>query len=111
MEFGVDFPPAFLSDHGDMSVTLCRQLCRGRLVSYAGLAGGTDCHCMSKESYMSGLTGVLPSECNIACPSNNQQRCGGFNTTNVYHVGKYLYLISHILQIRLTGNYSKLTIM
>lgn len=51
---------------------------------YAGVRDGVDCYCANSYSRY----GILPDmECNITCPGNLNENCGGNMKLSVYTTG------------------------
>ncbi|KAF6203252.1 hypothetical protein GE061_003670 [Apolygus lucorum] len=63
----------------------CINVCLQSSFPYAGVQYGTECFCGSSEPPSSAK---LPdSSCNMKCPADPKQACGGYYTVNVYQTG------------------------
>jgi hypothetical protein len=77
---GVGETEAAMEDHGDMTVTLCRELCRGRGRAYSAVTGGgASCHCFRDDAVLPPPDSArLPyGSCDGPCVGNVRQNCGG----------------------------------
>ena len=70
-----------------MSVTLCRQYCRGQGYRYAGVAVMRRCYCVTLTD-KSLLVATSHDQCDLNCSGDNAQRCGSLTNLNLYDVGK-----------------------
>ncbi|XP_073968810.1 xylosyltransferase oxt [Rhodnius prolixus] len=67
------------------SPTNCMNLCLQSGFPYAGVQYGSECFCGAVEPPSSAK---LPdSSCNMKCPADPRQACGGFYTVNIYQTG------------------------
>ncbi|XP_065557258.1 xylosyltransferase oxt-like isoform X2 [Artemia franciscana] len=71
--------------HDDNTVELCIDFCRdGMGAAYAGVEFGAECHCGYKINSIQELN---YRQCNIACPGDSLQNCGGDLAINVFSTG------------------------
>ncbi|KAL8964778.1 MAG: hypothetical protein Q9197_006808 [Variospora fuerteventurae] len=92
-----------LTTQSQLSVDSCLQACRGHGLEYGGIYNGQECYCSSLLPYpippSSGSTAgyttfsyygsnpgrtVSNSQCNVPCPANSAQTCGGPGFLQVY---------------------------
>ena len=75
-----------VADYNDMTVTLCRELCRGENHTHAALSRGVDCYCLDNEPSSSDQ--LAYTDCAYKCAGNANQHCGGeAGAVAVYFVG------------------------
>jgi hypothetical protein len=77
-------PVATLSS---LSPQLCTSLCRNAGYSYAGLQNGTRCSC---GDVFGSYGPALSNLCNIECPGDNSQRCGGSLYNSIFLTDFYV---------------------
>jgi len=77
-----------LAGHGDMSITLCRQICRGLTIQFAAVSNGKDCQCFTDDSGFE-LALVPLVNCNTPCSGHTTQICGSAEFMNVFDVSEY----------------------
>ena len=77
----------FLSNHGDMTITLCREMCRGNKFQFSATHNTTNCFCIQWEEFET-LVKANDSDCDKRCAGNYQQYCGSTGTVPVFFVGK-----------------------
>ncbi|XP_059173599.1 uncharacterized protein LOC131954094 [Physella acuta] len=68
-----------LKDYSSMSMTLCRQLCQAKPMSHLFISA-TDCICYDPQSspdVMSLFVNSSDALCDVPCPGNKLQKCGG----------------------------------
>ena len=89
-----------ISNYSDMTVTLCRELCRGENHTHAAVSRGTDCYCLDDEPSPSAQ--LAYTDCMYTCAANANQNCGGeADVVAVYFIGEYA---SYILEeVHLSG--------
>ena len=94
--FPIPSQTPFLSNYGDMTVTLCRELCRGSLYTYAALSVPSDCFCFN--SHPDETTRLPYRDCTVKCKGNAAQYCGGNTAAAIHFVGKFLicWLVSPV---------------
>ena len=75
-------------DYTDISVAKCRKYCKG--FKYFAVQYGKNCFCGNKlHSDLLGLGKKAPdSDCNMACPGNASETCGGLWRNSLYAVGR-----------------------
>ncbi|KAL8714768.1 MAG: hypothetical protein Q9220_001281 [cf. Caloplaca sp. 1 TL-2023] len=91
----------------NLTVEVCQTACRGHGFKYSGTYNGAECYCASRLPYpstpVSGSTAgglgafagtnpggtVADSQCNVACPANSAETCGGPGTLQVYRDTSY----------------------
>ena len=73
-----------------MTPQVCFHEClnQGQNIKFYGIKNGTDCYCGSKLSYHGDFNGyeVPRSACNINCPGDPRQKCGGASELNLYSI-------------------------
>ncbi|KAI4134301.1 MAG: hypothetical protein LQ341_006048 [Variospora aurantia] len=99
-----------LTSQSQLSVDTCLQACRGHGLEYAGIYNGQECYCSGLLPYpippSSGSTAgyttfsyygsrpnstVADSQCNVVCPANSGQTCGGPGFLQVYRDPSFAY--------------------
>ena len=68
-----------LTGYGQMTITLCLELCRAGNHSYGGVHD-RDCFCSSTTAPNYAFRSAKPiiaQQCNISCPGSEIQKCGG----------------------------------
>ncbi|CAB0001264.1 unnamed protein product [Nesidiocoris tenuis] len=63
----------------------CINICIQGGYPYAGVEFGSECFCGSNEP--SSSTKLPDSSCNMKCPADPKQACGGFYAVNIYQTG------------------------
>ena len=63
----------------DMTIEACRDFCQ--IYQYYGVENGYDCYCGNSHS---PLHIVKDQECNVACPGDLGEFCGGFRKMQIY---------------------------
>ncbi|GIC89485.1 uncharacterized protein Aud_005903 [Aspergillus udagawae] len=66
------------------TVQACQAACAQAGFTYAGMEFGTQCFCGTAT--MNNAASVPASQCNIACPADGSQVCGGSNALSLYVV-------------------------
>ncbi|KAL0943523.1 LysM domain-containing protein [Colletotrichum truncatum] len=69
---------------GDPSMTIekCAKFCIDKNFKLFGVQFGNECFCGSQRA--SGSTAANPDDCNMNCPGNPGQKCGGRSRLNIY---------------------------
>lgn len=98
--------PGYTSS-ANLTIDVCNAACRGHGFQYSGTYNGAECYCSPKLPYPSAPTSgstsgglgtyagtnpggtVSNSLCNVPCPANNAQTCGGSGTLQVYRDPTY----------------------
>ncbi|PWN26105.1 WSC-domain-containing protein [Jaminaea rosea] len=73
-----------VSYKGQMSTSVCRAACSAAGFSVAGMEYGQECWC--DNSMTSGAKKVSDDFCNMACPGNSTETCGGSSLLSVYSI-------------------------
>ncbi|CAG9819354.1 unnamed protein product [Phaedon cochleariae] len=63
----------------------CMKLCLQSGFPYAGVQYGYECFCGTDEPPLSSK--IPDSSCNLKCPENQHETCGGYYTMNIYQTG------------------------
>ncbi|XP_078695245.1 uncharacterized protein LOC144924164 [Branchiostoma floridae x Branchiostoma belcheri] len=74
--------------HPDMSVDMCLSHCVDGGQEFAAVGKGTDCYCGSTEYFSTPGSSTLNFSCNVSCPGNNDEICGGETALSVYRVNQ-----------------------
>ena len=64
-----------------MTIDLCNSACGSVYYTHAGVENGVDCYCGNK---IPDLNPLPSQECDIQCPGNATQICGGDEKMNIY---------------------------
>ncbi|XP_065211692.1 xylosyltransferase oxt-like [Planococcus citri] len=76
---------AYYNSSKSNSQTFCINKCLRAGFPYAGVQFGGECFCGNEEP--SVVSQIPDSSCNMRCPSNESQICGGYLTMNVFETG------------------------
>ncbi|KAF3391643.1 WSC domain-containing protein [Penicillium rolfsii] len=68
----------------DGTVEACQSKCQALGFLYAGMEYGTQCFC--GNAIMNDAPPIALSNCNVPCPQNSAEFCGGSNAINLYAV-------------------------
>jgi len=68
----------------EMSVSTCLEYCPGLNFEYAGLQDGVQCFCGNVQPSEQMIS---VSNCQVECPADALQNCGGENAMDVYFIG------------------------
>nr|XP_018898564.1 PREDICTED: uncharacterized protein LOC109031490 isoform X1 [Bemisia tabaci] len=77
--------PDFRRDFDDLTPKRCFELCFRRGFKFAGLQFGVECYCTNKE--LDEHRKTVDSACQIPCPGDAAEKCGGKLRLNVYATG------------------------
>ena len=92
--YGVD---THLVDYGDMTVTFCREYCRGLGYNWAATTAAVNCSCLSSSLSNYSYVSSDVRECNTSCAGHVRQMCGGAERYSIYFVGRQeLYILNQI---------------
>ena len=72
----------FMGKLADNSVESCKSSCVD--YNFALVKNGLDCWC---SNVFPKSRSAPKTECNVRCPGNNSQFCGGFQRINIYETG------------------------
>ncbi|XP_012284899.1 xylosyltransferase oxt [Orussus abietinus] len=70
---------------GNNSPVHCAYLCLQSGYPYAGIEYSVECFCGMEEP--SRVKRLPDSSCNMKCPGNPKETCGGYLTINIFHTG------------------------
>ncbi|KAG8984859.1 hypothetical protein FRB94_010872 [Tulasnella sp. JGI-2019a] len=74
---------AYSFTDSNMSNELCSGVCSARGNLFSGTEGGTKCYC---GNYYTNAVAAPATDCNIACPGNSAEVCGGTLRLSMYLV-------------------------
>ncbi|KAF7712666.1 Endochitinase-like family protein [Penicillium ucsense] len=66
------------------TVETCQSTCEAQGFTYSGMEYGAQCFCGT--AILNNAAAIDPSNCNIACPQNAAEVCGGSNAISMYAV-------------------------
>ena len=72
-----------------MTMELCREKCDG--YAYFGLENSNECFC--GQEFRLPLEMVSESECDMECPGNTEESCGGFLRMNIWSQEEYALVL------------------
>ena len=76
-----------IADDSIMSAGFCISKCRRRNFPYAGLYG-TQCYCLEEKHVLNNMTLFESGICNVPCPGNLREHCGGPSELSVYNISQ-----------------------
>lgn len=72
-----------ISSAAILTIEMCMEYCQQRNLPYAGLENGQDCYCANGYGLTTGST-VGQTGCNVPCPGDNKEICGGPSRISVF---------------------------
>merc|ERR1719228_1831848 len=81
--------PKYLGSKSTNTPALCTEMCGVRGYSFAGVNYGSECWCGNDEPPRSKF--AIAADCNMECPGDPSQKCGGGWRMNVYKTNSENY--------------------
>ena len=103
--------PTYLGSKSTMTPQLCTEMCGVREYSFAGVNYGSECWCGNDEPPRSKF--AIAADCNMECPGDRTQKCGGGWRMNVYktntgkeRITKTQFRSVKTINVRYSGTFS-----